>query len=122
MTIDQLKLMWKEIQTDALKDYYTFLRFESVSTDPKYKTHVKECSEWLVDYINKIGLKTEIISFDSRQFYKELKIGTAAPSKEQLETIQHHFIHHLSIDKEYTVGDFKKEASRIGIINQFPQH
>ena len=42
-------------------------------------------------------LNTEIISCDSRQFYKELKIGTAPPSTEELKKTKHHFIQHLSV-------------------------
>ena len=41
-------------------------------------------------------LNTEIISCDSRQFFKELKIGTSPPSRKQLDTIKHHFIHNKS--------------------------
>ena len=55
-------------------------------------------------------LETEIISCDSRQFFKELKIGTSPPSKKQLETIKHHFIHHKSIHDDYNVGKFEKDA------------
>ncbi|WP_255490378.1 tRNA (adenosine(37)-N6)-dimethylallyltransferase MiaA [Apibacter sp. B2966] len=58
------------------------------------------------------NLKTEIISCDSRQFYKELKIGTAAPSSEELSLVPHHFIGNLSIAKDYSVGDFEKDALR----------
>lgn len=56
------------------------------------------------------GLNTEIISADSRQFYKEMNIGTAVPSKEELNEIKHHFIQNKSIFNEYNVGDFEKEA------------
>lgn len=55
-------------------------------------------------------LKTEIISFDSRQFYRELSIGTAVPSSEELAMIPHHFIQNLSILDEYSVGDFERDA------------
>ena len=55
-------------------------------------------------------LKTDIIFFDSRQFYKELKIGTAPPTKKQLNIVKHHFIHHISIQQEYNVGRYEKEA------------
>ncbi|WP_255571007.1 tRNA (adenosine(37)-N6)-dimethylallyltransferase MiaA [Apibacter sp. ESL0432] len=58
------------------------------------------------------NLKTEIISCDSRQFYKELKIGTAAPSLEELSLVPHHFIGNLSIAQDYSVGDFEKDALR----------
>lgn len=52
----------------------------------------------------------DIISADSRQFYKEMSIGTAAPSKEELQQAKHHFIQHISIQETYSVGDFEKEA------------
>ena len=55
-------------------------------------------------------LKTEILSFDSRQFYKEMKIGTAVPSDEELAEIPHHFIQNLSIHDDYSVGDFERDA------------
>ena len=55
-------------------------------------------------------LETEIISCDSRQFYKELKIGTSPPSREQLKEINHHFIHNKSILDDYSVGDYEEDA------------
>ncbi len=57
--------------------------------------------------------KTEIISADSRQFYKEMRIGTAVPNKEELAAVTHHFIQHKSIFDPYSVGDFEKEAIRL---------
>ena len=60
---------------------------------------------------------TEIISCDSRQFYKELKIGTAAPSLDELKEVKHHFIQNKSINEIFTVGDFEKEAiNKIGAL------
>jgi len=56
------------------------------------------------------AFNTEIISADSRQFYKEMSIGTAAPSNEELAQAPHHFIQHISIEDDYSVGDFEKEA------------
>lgn len=52
----------------------------------------------------------EIISCDSRQFFKEMTIGTAVPSKEELDAAVHHFIQNKSIFENYTVGDFEREA------------
>lgn len=52
----------------------------------------------------------EIISCDSRQFFKEMEIGTAVPSKEELASATHHFIQNKSIFENYTVGDFEREA------------
>ncbi len=54
--------------------------------------------------------KTEIISADSRQFFKEMKIGTAVPKQEDLDSTNHHFIQHKSIHDTYNVGMFEKEA------------
>ncbi|RED45953.1 tRNA (adenosine(37)-N6)-dimethylallyltransferase MiaA [Seonamhaeicola aphaedonensis] len=54
--------------------------------------------------------KTEIISADSRQFFKEMHIGTAAPSKQELAEAKHHFIHHKSIHDQYSVGSFERDA------------
>ncbi|WP_299550478.1 tRNA (adenosine(37)-N6)-dimethylallyltransferase MiaA [Seonamhaeicola sp.] len=53
---------------------------------------------------------TEIISADSRQFFKEMQIGTAAPTMEELATVKHHFIHHKSIHNNYSVGSFERDA------------
>lgn len=53
---------------------------------------------------------TEIISADSRQFFKEMNIGTAVPSLEELSQAKHHFIQHKNISEQYTVGDFEREA------------
>ena len=53
---------------------------------------------------------TEIISCDSRQFYKELKIGTVPPTLDQLKEVTHHFIQNKSVKEVFTVGDFEKEA------------
>ncbi len=52
----------------------------------------------------------DIISCDSRQFFKEMQIGTAVPTTEELAGAQHHFIQNKSIFENYTVGDFEKEA------------
>ncbi|WP_433829789.1 tRNA (adenosine(37)-N6)-dimethylallyltransferase MiaA [Flavobacterium anhuiense] len=54
--------------------------------------------------------KCEIISCDSRQFFKEMTIGTAVPSQEELSAAKHHFIQSKSIFENYTVGDYEKEA------------
>ena len=59
----------------------------------------------LADYF-----KCEIISCDSRQFFKEMTIGTAVPSKLELAAAKHHFIQNKSIFENYTVGDFEKDA------------
>ncbi|WP_055097932.1 tRNA (adenosine(37)-N6)-dimethylallyltransferase MiaA [Flavobacterium aquidurense] len=54
--------------------------------------------------------KCEIISCDSRQFFKEMTIGTAVPNHEELQAATHHFIQNKSVFENYTVGDYEKEA------------
>ena len=53
---------------------------------------------------------TEIISSDSRQFFKEMSIGTAVPSEEELSEAVHHFIQHKSVFESYSVGDFERDT------------
>ncbi|MEY8869769.1 tRNA (adenosine(37)-N6)-dimethylallyltransferase MiaA [Meridianimaribacter flavus] len=53
---------------------------------------------------------TEIVSADSRQFFKEMQIGTAAPTANELSAAKHHFIHHKSIEDNYNVGAFEVDA------------
>ena len=59
----------------------------------------------LANYFN-----TEILSADSRQFFKEMSIGTAVPDDKELAAAKHHFIQHISIEKGYNVGLFEQEA------------
>ena len=54
--------------------------------------------------------ETEIVSCDSRQFYKEMKIGTAVPSAEELASIPHHFIQYESVTNPVSVGEYEKQA------------
>jgi len=56
------------------------------------------------------ALACEIISCDSRQFYQEMRIGTAVPSDEELALVKHHFIQNRSIIEDYSVGQFEKDA------------
>src|SRR6185295_13899745 len=53
---------------------------------------------------------TEILSADSRQFFREMNIGTAKPSQRQLLEVKHHFINSLSVHDSYNVGQFEADA------------
>lgn len=55
-------------------------------------------------------LNTEIVSADSRQFYKEMNIGVARPSIEELETVPHHLIAHISVTDSYNVARYEQDA------------
>ena len=55
-------------------------------------------------------IDTVILSADSRQFYKEMRIGTAAPTEEELRQAKHYFVHHISIEDKYDVADYERDA------------
>ena len=57
--------------------------------------------------------KTEIISADSRQFYKEMNIGTAVPSEEELSMVKHHFIQNLSVEEKYNASSFERDTIKL---------
>ena len=58
------------------------------------------------------SLKGEILNADSRQVYRELEIGTAKPSAEELGRVRHHFVGEKSIRERWTAGDFAREARK----------
>jgi tRNA dimethylallyltransferase len=64
---------------------------------------------------------TEIISVDSRQLYKEMSIGTAKPTPNELASIPHHFINHISIHDPYDIGLFEKESMTL-LKERFKHH
>ena len=59
------------------------------------------------------NLKCPVISGDSRQFYRELVIGTARPSQEELKKVEHHFIGHLSVNDYYNVSRFEQDVIQL---------
>lgn len=64
---------------------------------------------------------TEVISADSRQFYREIPLGTAAPSLEEMQGVPHHFVGNLSIQEEYNVSKFEEEVLDL-LKSKFQQH
>lgn len=56
------------------------------------------------------ALNTVILSADSRQFYKEMSIGTAAPTPKELLQVKHYFVHNISIEEKYDVADYERDA------------
>lgn len=59
----------------------------------------------------------EIISADSRQFYKELSIGTAAPTADELNQVKHHFVHNLSVEDKYDAADYERDV--LSFLNEY---
>ena len=71
-------------------------------------------TSYSIQLAQKIG--TVILSADSRQFYKEMSIGTAAPTEDELRQVKHYFVHHISIEDKYDVADYECDA--ISLLNQ----
>lgn len=69
-----------------------------------------------------LTLKTEVISTDSRQFYREMQIGTARPSPEELMGVPHHFLGFLSVTDHYTAGKFEEDALKLleSLFSKYP--
>jgi tRNA dimethylallyltransferase len=67
------------------------------------------------------ALRTEIVSADSRQFYRELNIGVARPTPQELAAVKHHFIGFLSVDEDYNAGAFERDATEL-LQSLFTQH
>ena len=65
--------------------------------------------------------KAEIISSDSRQLYKELIIGTAAPTTEQLNRVKHHFVGTLALTDYYSAAQFETDVIRF-LENYYQKH
>ena len=65
-------------------------------------------TNWAITLAEALG--TEILSADSRQFYREMAIGTAVPDPDQLACVPHHFIQHISIKDHFSVGDYERAA------------
>ena len=59
------------------------------------------------------ALNTVILSADSRQFYKEMCIGTAAPTDDELSQAKHYFVHHISIEDKYDVADYERDVLQL---------
>lgn len=58
--LDMLSDYYKKHEKQALDEYFTFLRFQSVSSEAKYKPHVESCAQWVVNYLKEIGFTTEV--------------------------------------------------------------
>lgn len=59
-SVEALKKLFKQHEAEALKDYFKFLSFQSISTDPQYAPHVHDCVNWLADYLRKMGFDVQL--------------------------------------------------------------
>ena len=73
---------FKKNEKQAIEDYFTFLRFPSVSSEPQYKPHMESCAQWVIDYLNKIGFKTQVWPTSGHPvlFASNLEAGPTKPT------------------------------------------
>lgn len=81
-TLDSLRKIYKRNEKKAIQDYFSFLKFQSVSSEPQYKTQITACATWLVDYLKKMGFEVELWQTKGHPviFAKNLKAGPAQPT------------------------------------------
>jgi acetylornithine deacetylase/succinyl-diaminopimelate desuccinylase-like protein len=82
MNLADYKKWFSMHQEATYRDLFTFLRFQTISADPKFSTHIKECADWLVDYLNGIGLDAEIWPTSGHPvvFAQHIKAGKDRPT------------------------------------------
>lgn len=82
MDLNTLQDYYKKHEKEAIDDYFTFLRFPSVSSEPQYKTHIESCAQWVVNYLNKMGFDTQVWPTSRHPviFASNLKAGPTKPT------------------------------------------
>lgn len=82
MAIEDLKKIYGEEQAKTIQDYFTFLKFPSISSEPEYKQNIQECVQWLAKYLQDMGFTTELwqTSGHPTLFASNLEAGPSQPT------------------------------------------
>ncbi len=104
--METLQEYYTKHKQQALQDYFKFLSFESVSTDPKYKSQVLACADWLADYLKQIGFDIELWPTSGHPviFGSNLKAG---PDKPTLLIYNHYDVQPVDPLNEWTTPPFQ---------------
>lgn len=80
--IDELTHKYRQNEENALKDFFTFLKFQSISSEPEYQPEMKKCADWLVNYLQKLHFETEVWETKGHPviFASNLKAGKDKPT------------------------------------------
>lgn len=105
-TVEELRNLFQNDYNDALIDYFTFLKFPSISTDPNYADSVKSCAEWLTNYLRSIGFKVELwpTSGHPTIFASHLQAG---PDQPTLLIYNHYDVQPIDPLNEWTSPPFQ---------------
>ncbi len=89
VSMTQLREWYRENREEVFKDFFTFLRFPSISTDPEFKGEIQKTADWLVRYLTQIGLETELWPTPGHPvvFGRHMKAGKERPTL----LIYHHY-------------------------------
>ncbi len=107
-SLQALKSQWNDIKEKALQEFFTFLRFESVSTDPQYKPKVLACADWLSKYIQEIGLQVEVWKTEGYPVIFASYNG-AGPDKPTLLIYNHYDVQPVDPLNEWASAPFEPE-------------
>lgn len=105
-SLETLKDYYKKHEKQAIEDYFTFLRFQSVSSEPQYKSQIEACSQWVVNYLKNIGFKTEIWTTSKHPviFASNLDAG---PDKPTLLIYNHYDVQPVDPIEEWETPPFE---------------
>lgn len=111
MGMDHLKELYQKRKEQAINDFFTFLRFESISTEPGYSGQVNACAKWLQNYLSDIGFETELWPTAGHPvlFASCLKAG---PSKPTLLIYNHYDVQPVDPLEEWISQPFKPEVRK----------
>lgn len=103
---DTLRKLYKKHEKQALEDFFTFLRFQSISTDPTYSKEVNSCAKWLEKYLQNIGFETELwpTSGHPTLFASYMKAG---PNKPTLLIYNHYDVQPIDPLEEWISPPFE---------------
>ncbi|MEZ5314915.1 MAG: M20/M25/M40 family metallo-hydrolase [Chlamydiales bacterium] len=106
LDIIKLKELFKKDEKDILSDFFAFLRFKSITTDPNYHQEVQKCAQWLAEYLNLIGLSVEVWDTDKAPiiFAHDLRAG---PEKETLLIYCHYDVQPVDPIEGWTTPPFE---------------
>jgi acetylornithine deacetylase/succinyl-diaminopimelate desuccinylase-like protein len=104
--LQELHKQWNDIKEKALQEFFTFLRFESVSTDPQYKPKVLACADWLSQYIKNIGFEVEIWKTEGYPVIYASYLG-AGPDKPTLLIYNHYDVQPIDPVAEWESPPFE---------------
>ncbi len=103
--LDDLREYYKKHEKETIEDFFTFLRFQSVSSEPQYKPHIEKCAQWVLNYLNKIGFSTQV--WETSNHPVLFASYTAGPDKPTLLIYNHYDVQPVDPLEEWKSPPFE---------------